>query len=203
MKTKSMIFISRFARRIEAERSPLQAGPWTCRVRSSEATASEQRGHWLNMDLLSHSPRRCSVRLAISTTCGHEAEVPLVSQGGLRARRHLWEGKRLPVDIRRIASAWDSVSSSEGPIRPLWMTHPFSRRIYTGWNGGEKNAPSMKAENNRPVMSASTCRVATLLQSTWFKTSPLRLLLVQVVDGWLDVNTVCHLVLRHFCGSWE
>lgn len=59
----------------EPENSRLQAGPWTCRVRSSVATASEQRGHWMNLDLLSHSPSRCSVRLAISTTCKHNAEL--------------------------------------------------------------------------------------------------------------------------------
>lgn len=59
----------------ETENSRLQAGPWTWRVRSSVATASEQRGHWLNLDLLSHSPSRCSMRLAISTTWEQNANL--------------------------------------------------------------------------------------------------------------------------------
>lgn len=57
------------------ENSRLQPGPWAWWTRSSLATASEQSGHWLNLDLFSHSPSRCSVRLAISTTCEHNAKL--------------------------------------------------------------------------------------------------------------------------------
>lgn len=49
--------------------SRLQAGPGACLGSSSASTASEQRTHCLNLDLLPHSFRRCSIRLAISTTC--------------------------------------------------------------------------------------------------------------------------------------
>ncbi len=70
-----MLRISPAAQKSDTENSRLQAGPWMCRVKSSVITASEQRGHWLNLDLFSHSVRRCSVRLAISTTCKHNAEL--------------------------------------------------------------------------------------------------------------------------------
>lgn len=52
----------------ESQDSRLHVGPGACLGRSSASTASEQRRHCLNLDLLPHSPRRCSVRLAISTT---------------------------------------------------------------------------------------------------------------------------------------
>lgn len=74
----------------ETENSRLQAGPWTCRVSSSVATASEQRGHWLNLDLLSHSPSRCSVRLAISTTCKHNAELYAKSSSAVIEHLDSW-----------------------------------------------------------------------------------------------------------------
>lgn len=79
----------------ETENSRLQAGPWTCWVRSSAATASEQRGHWLNLDLLSHSASRCSVRLAISTTCKHNTEL-------------YWKSS----SVRRWLNSWADVLSS-------------------------------------------------------------------------------------------
>lgn len=70
---------------LTSRNSRLQAGPWTWRARSSAATASEQRGHWLNLGLLSHSPSKCSVRPAISTTCEHTAALSLerLSEAGL------------------------------------------------------------------------------------------------------------------------
>lgn len=55
--------------------SRLQAGPGACLSRSSASTASEQRTHCRNLDLLPHSPSRCSVRLAISTTWEDEAKL--------------------------------------------------------------------------------------------------------------------------------
>lgn len=137
------------------ENSRLQPGPWAWWTRSSLATASEQSGHWLNLDLFSHSPSRCSVRLAISTTCEHNAKlysINLVMQNRYFQQLDLtlWlqlynrsenlvrkinkKISSLPVDIRRSAATSDSVSSSEGPIRLLWKTRLFYRRIYTSYN---------------------------------------------------------------------
>lgn len=137
------------------ENSRLQPGPWAWWTRSSLATASEQSGHWLNLDLFSHSPSRCSVRLAISTTCEHNAKlysINLVMQNRYFQQLDLtlWlqlynrsenlvrkinkKISSLPVDIRRSAATSDNVSSSEGPIRLLWKTRLFYRRIYTSYN---------------------------------------------------------------------
>lgn len=137
------------------ENSRLQPGPWAWWARSSLATASEQSGHWLNLDLFSHSPSRCSIRLAISTTCEHNAKlytINLVMQYKYfqQLDRTLWlqfynrsenlvrkinkKISSLPVDIRRSAATSDNVSSSEGPIRLLWKTRLFYRRIYTSYN---------------------------------------------------------------------
>lgn len=49
----------------------LQAVLWACSVSLSRVKASEQRGHWVKSALRSHSVSKCSVRLAISTTCLH------------------------------------------------------------------------------------------------------------------------------------
>lgn len=46
----------------------------------------------------------------------------------------------LPVYIHRSAAALDNVSSSEDPIRLLWMTHPFCHRKYTDWNTVRKRS---------------------------------------------------------------
>lgn len=70
------------------EDSRLQAELWTWRGRWSAATASQQRWHCLNLERLSHSPRRCSVRLAISTTCRQQSPVGCI-WGSLKCRRRL------------------------------------------------------------------------------------------------------------------
>lgn len=49
----------------------LHAVLWACSLSLVLMIASEQRGHWVNSALCSHFESRCSVKLAISTTCLH------------------------------------------------------------------------------------------------------------------------------------
>ncbi|TNN26588.1 hypothetical protein EYF80_063276 [Liparis tanakae] len=104
----------------------MQAGPWAWRPSWSVATASEQRGHWLNWARRSHSPSRCSVRLAISTTCERNAEPEVVEL--LFAEPTAGVERRLPVCSGRSAAAWGSAASSGGPARPRSLTGCWTSR---------------------------------------------------------------------------